>query len=88
MKALMVKILKLPIQLYKFMISPWLGSNCRFYPTCSSYALEALETHGPLYGSWLSIKRILKCNPWVRCDCIDPVPSKESLSQKKTKKPV
>jgi hypothetical protein len=50
-----------------------LGSNCRFYPTCSHYAKEAIETHGALKGSWLAIRRIGRCNPWNEGG-VDPVP--------------
>lgn len=53
-------------RLYKVTISPLLGNNCRFHPTCSDYALESLETHGLFKGGWLSFKRVVKCHPW--CD--------------------
>lgn len=53
----------LPIRLYRLVLSPWVGSNCRFTPTCSAYALEALEKHGTLKGLALTLKRISKCNP-------------------------
>ena len=55
-------LLKL-IRLYQLLISPLLGSNCRFYPTCSSYCIEAIERHGPAWGLYLGIKRILRCHP-------------------------
>ncbi len=61
------------INLYKFILSPILPNSCRYYPTCSSYAIEALKKHGAIKGSWLSIKRILKCNPWGGSG-YDPVP--------------
>lgn len=51
------------IKCYQVVISPMLGPNCRFHPSCSCYAQEALQTHGLLKGSWLTIKRIVKCNP-------------------------
>ncbi len=51
------------IKLYQWFISPLLGPRCRFYPSCSHYALEALETHGVVKGSWLSLKRISRCHP-------------------------
>jgi putative membrane protein insertion efficiency factor len=51
------------IKAYQVLISPMLGQNCRFHPTCSCYAHQALEKHGLLKGTWLSVKRILKCNP-------------------------
>jgi len=52
------------IRFYQLFISPMVGSNCRFYPTCSHYAKEAIEQHGALKGSWLAIRRIGRCNPW------------------------
>jgi len=57
-------ILKALITVYKYVFSPLLGPKCRYLPTCSSYTMEAIEIHGPLYGSWLGIKRILRCHPW------------------------
>ena len=56
-------VLILPIKFYQWFISPILGSRCRFYPTCSHYSIEAIEQHGVFCGSWLAIKRILKCHP-------------------------
>ncbi|WP_025733058.1 membrane protein insertion efficiency factor YidD [Carnimonas nigrificans] len=56
--------LVIPIRFYQWFISPMLGPRCRFYPSCSHYALEALATHGPFKGSWLALKRIVKCHPW------------------------
>jgi len=58
---------------YKLLLSPFFGSQCRFYPTCSSYAREAIEVHGSLRGSWLAVKRILNCHPW-HPGGVDPVP--------------
>lgn len=49
---------------YQFFLSPWLGSNCRFNPSCSNYAIDAIEQWGAIKGSWLAIKRIGKCHPW------------------------
>ena len=63
------------IKAYKFFISPLLGSNCRFYPSCSSYSLEALQRHGAIVGSYLTLKRLLKCHPFNEGG-IDPVPEK------------
>jgi uncharacterized protein len=63
------------IKFYKYFISPLLGSNCRFYPSCSSYSLEALQRHGAFIGSYLTLKRLLKCHPFHQGG-IDPVPEK------------
>lgn len=58
---------------YRFLLSPWLGSACRFTPTCSAYSLEALERHGAAVGSYLTVARLARCHPW--CDGgIDSVP--------------
>lgn len=75
-RKLGVKIAVLFISLYRYMISPFLGDNCRFYPSCSSYAREAIETFGILYGCWLTIKRIAKCHPW-HSGGYDPIPKKD-----------
>ncbi len=56
-------LLRFLIKFYQYVISPVLGPRCRFYPTCSAYALEAIEIHGPLKGTALTIKRLLKCHP-------------------------
>ncbi|MDA0973768.1 MAG: membrane protein insertion efficiency factor YidD [Bacteroidetes bacterium] len=66
-------VLKQPIRFYQLFISPWFPSSCRYTPTCSHYAIEALEKHGPFKGGWLSIKRIGSCNPWGG-EGYDPVP--------------
>lgn len=52
------------VRLYRLAVSPWLGGNCRFQPTCSEYAIEALQTYGALRGSWLAARRIGRCHPW------------------------
>lgn len=61
------------VRLYQVLISPLLGSNCRFTPTCSAYSVEALQKHGAWKGGWLAIKRISRCHPWGG-DGYDPVP--------------
>ena len=71
-------ILKLPIRAYRLLLSPWVGHHCRYQPTCSLYALEALDTHGPVKGLWLAIRRILSCHPWGGHG-YDPVPEKEKI---------
>jgi putative membrane protein insertion efficiency factor len=60
---------------YRFALKPWLGSACRFEPTCSAYALQALERHGALAGSALSAGRLLRCHPWCQGG-LDPVPER------------
>jgi uncharacterized protein len=67
-------VLKFLIRGYQLAISPLLGPRCRFYPSCSHYAIEAIETHGSLRGVWLSIKRISRCHPWHEGG-FDPVPA-------------
>lgn len=74
MKNLLIKMLQLPIRLYVLLISPWLGGSCRFQPTCSAYALEALEKHGALKGLFLIFRRISKCHPYHSHCGPDPVP--------------
>jgi len=61
---------------YKLLLSPFFGSQCRFYPTCSSYAREAIAVHGALRGTWLAAQRIVKCGPW-HPGGVDPVPPAE-----------
>ncbi len=68
------KVLITVIKMYQRLISPILGSNCRFYPTCSAYSIEAVEMHGALRGGLLSIVRIFRCGPWSSGG-LDPVPS-------------
>jgi len=64
------------VRLYSLAISPWLGMNCRYQPTCSNYAIEALRVHGVFRGSWLAAKRIGSCHPWGGSG-YDPVPGTE-----------
>nr|WP_238947945.1 membrane protein insertion efficiency factor YidD [Caldimonas brevitalea] len=59
---------------YQLMLSPWLGASCRFYPTCSAYALQALERHGAAAGSYLTVRRLCRCQPWCEGGA-DPVPA-------------
>ena len=66
-------VLKILIRGYQLAISPLLGPRCRFYPSCSHYALEAIEIHGAVRGTWLAIKRIGRCHPWHEGG-FDPVP--------------
>ena len=63
------------IRLYQLVISPMTPPSCRFYPSCSAYALTALERHGPLTGTWLALRRVGRCNPW-NPGGVDHVPQK------------
>lgn len=66
-------LLILPIKFYQRFISPLTPPMCRYTPTCSTYAIQAIQKYGPFKGSWLAIKRILRCNPWGGSG-YDPVP--------------
>lgn len=66
-------LLMLPIKFYQRCISPFTPPMCRFTPTCSNYAIEAIKKHGPFKGTWLAVKRILRCHPWGGSG-YDPVP--------------
>jgi putative membrane protein insertion efficiency factor len=63
----------LPVRAYRLVLSPWVGHGCRFQPTCSAYALEALARHGGFKGAWLTARRIGRCHPWGGSG-YDPVP--------------
>lgn len=76
MKKILIYPFVLLIKGYQGFISPLLPSSCRYTPTCSHYAVEALQTHGLLKGSWLAVKRIGSCNPWGGSG-YDPVPPKK-----------
>ena len=67
------RLFVLPIRVYQLFISPVLPPACRFYPTCSAYALEAIMTHGVLRGGWLALRRLARCHPWGGSG-YDPVP--------------
>ena len=69
MKTLFIAILRG----YQYAVSPFLGQHCRFHPTCSAYAIAALQEYGVLRGVWLSVKRLLRCHPWNRGG-FDPLP--------------
>lgn len=73
MKKLLSKILIIPIYFYKYSISPMLPPSCRFTPTCSEYAIEAIKKYGPFNGLWLAVKRLSRCHPWGGKG-YDPVP--------------
>lgn len=69
-------IISLPVRAYRLVGSPWVGRNCRYQPTCSAYALEALARHGGLKGSYLAARRIGRCHPWGGHG-YDPVPGSD-----------
>jgi len=66
--------LVLGVRGYRLLLKPWLGNACRFEPTCSAYALQALQQHGAVVGSTFTVGRVLRCNPWCDGGC-DPVPA-------------
>lgn len=68
------RVLILVVRGYRTAISPFTPASCRYTPTCSAYAVEALERHGTMRGSWLAVRRILRCHPWGGAG-YDPVPS-------------
>jgi len=71
--TIMQSLLTGMVRAYRFFLSPWLGSACRFEPTCSAYALEALQVHGAAHGSYLTVARLARCHPWCTGGN-DPVP--------------
>ena len=73
----LTRLLGLPIRAYRLVFSPWVGHYCRYQPTCSAYALEALEKHGAVKGSLLTARRLSRCHPFGG-DGYDPVPEKDS----------
>ena len=73
---MMQRLLMAVVRGYRLLLSPWLGSACRFEPTCSAYSLQALEQHGAAVGSYLTVRRLARCHPW--CDGgHDPVPQQK-----------
>jgi hypothetical protein len=79
---MMIKLIKL----YRSFISPLTGPSCRFTPTCSAYTIEAIEKHGVIKGMMLGSWRILRCNPWNKCNHDDPVPETFQIRQLITSK--
>lgn len=74
-------VVALPVRVYRLIFSPWVGHGCRFQPTCSVYALEALERYGAFRGSLLAARRVLRCHPWGGHG-YDPVPESEKPDSK------
>lgn len=68
-----VWVLQVPIHAYRWLVSPLLGPRCRYQPSCSAYALQALSVHGPVRGSYLAVRRVMRCHP-LRPGGSDPVP--------------
>ena len=71
----MKSLLLLTIRIYQLCLSPFVGGQCRFYPSCSVYAAEAVDAHGALRGGWLALRRLLRCHPW-HPGGVDLVPEK------------
>ena len=69
----MARILMYLIKAYQVCLSPFFGQHCRFYPTCSQYAIEVINKHGAIIGSYYTIRRLLRCHPWHACGH-DPIP--------------
>ena len=69
----LAQVVALPVHAYRLLLSPWIGHACRFQPTCSAYALEALDRHGAVRGTALTLRRIGRCHPWGGSGH-DPVP--------------
>ena len=67
------------IRIYQYLLSPLLGNHCRFHPSCSNYAAEAIQIHGPVRGLWLALRRLSKCHPW-HAGGFDPVPEKSDAT--------
>ncbi|HJR90035.1 MAG TPA: membrane protein insertion efficiency factor YidD [Aeromicrobium sp.] len=80
MKTVLIALLRA----YRFAISPLYGQVCRYHPTCSAYALEAVETHGAARGSWLAARRVLRCHPWAEggVDHVPPVDHTDSTNRR------
>ncbi|MBR5643904.1 MAG: membrane protein insertion efficiency factor YidD [Salinivirgaceae bacterium] len=83
-RRLFTFMLIVPVRLYQLIISPLLPNSCRFTPTCSAYAIEALKVHGPIIGLWLTFRRIARCNPWGGHG-YDPVPPRHWYKHKARK---
>lgn len=78
------KFLLILVKVYQYAISPFLGNNCRYYPSCSHYMIEAIETHGILKGLYLGTRRLLRCHPWHEggIDLVPPATCKDGCHTK------
>jgi hypothetical protein len=79
----MRKLVHVILRAYQLLISPLLGNHCRFYPSCSQYAIEAVDRHGVLRGGYLALRRLSRCHPW-HPGGVDPVPSSADAGQAAT----
>lgn len=78
-ETFLLRMALVPVHLYRFLLSPFLGNQCRFYPTCSTYMMEAIRQHGVWRGYLLGLARLCRCHPWHRGDSMDPVPERFAL---------
>jgi len=76
----MKQVLLVLIKCYQLCLSPFFGGQCRFYPSCSAYAAEAIDTHGVVRGTWLALRRLLRCHPW-HPGGVDPVPQEKRVNE-------
>ncbi|MBA2738815.1 MAG: membrane protein insertion efficiency factor YidD [Nocardioidaceae bacterium] len=76
-------VLTAALRAYRAVVSPLYGDVCRYYPSCSAYALGAVDTHGAARGSWLAIRRLLRCHPWA-AGGVDPVPAAGAVDSRGT----
>jgi len=81
MKWLLIKL----IHIYRYLLSPWVGNQCRFYPTCSDYAEQAINQYGPMKGGYLMLRRLIKCQPWHKGGIDNIPPLKTSSDSQVTK---
>ncbi|MDG6094170.1 membrane protein insertion efficiency factor YidD [Acetobacter sp. AN02] len=84
--SLTARLLMSGIRFWQRWLSPWMGTNCRFYPSCSRYGLEAIRVHGAFRGSGLAFWRILRCNPW-HAGGYDPVPGERPCAEHGSDRP-
>jgi putative membrane protein insertion efficiency factor len=78
----MARLLLALIRLYRYLLSPFIGQHCRFYPSCSAYAEEAIQVHGAWRGAWLALRRLLRCHPFAPGG-VDPVPPRQGSDSRR-----